>query len=301
MSLLDTVTIEKLLPPNQKIITIQSSETIPNALKTLALHNIYCAPVLEGNKIIGLLDLVDIVTFIVNIFTDEDLMATNFFSKLHMEQRWYSEHTGEILNLSHKNPLVTVKMSDSLKLAVQFLHTKKCRRLLVENNEGKIAGILTQSAIIEWLNSNLSSLNEVGEKSIEGLGSEKLFSVYYNQPVIDAFKLMSENRITSIAVLESNGKIFSNVSAKDLKVVVNNHDMFSNLFKSTQQFISLSRQLIYETEFAAAIVCHENDNVEHVIKKLFVSKIHRIYVVDSYFRPVRVISLTDILALVDSK
>lgn len=38
MSLLDTVTIEKLLPPNQKIITIQSSETIPNALKVFFLY-----------------------------------------------------------------------------------------------------------------------------------------------------------------------------------------------------------------------------------------------------------------------
>jgi CBS domain-containing protein len=43
-------------------------------------------------------------------------------------------------------------------------------------------------------------------------------SILENQPVIEAFKLMALNRVTSVAVLTKDGKLVGNVSAHDIRV-----------------------------------------------------------------------------------
>jgi CBS domain-containing protein len=47
-----------------------------------------------------------------------------------------------------------------------------------------------------------------------------------------------------------------------------------------------------------AITCSKGTTLERVIRKLDTSRIHRIYIKDDDNRPVRVVSLRDVLAVV---
>jgi 5'-AMP-activated protein kinase regulatory gamma subunit len=292
--------IGQIIQPNAKIITIDHNTLVPQALKILGDNKIYCAPVVSGNKVIGMIDLVDIVAFIVEIFDDQKLLQRGFYAKIAGEKIWNSEHASEISNLSQKNPLIAVKQSISLKEALHVMNEMGCRRLLVEGNDNQLIGILSQSTILEFLHKHLDSLPN-GKKTIKelNLGSDVVVSVRDEDRIIDAFKLMSKYRITSVAIVLSDGKLLSNVSAKDLRVIVNDPDLFSNLYKTAREFITLSRQLQIETTFAASITCHETEVLEKVIKKLIASKIHRIYIINASYLPVRVVSLTDILKVVN--
>jgi CBS domain-containing protein len=50
------------------------------------------------------------------------------------------------------------------------------------------------------------------------------------------------------------------------------------------------------SDYLETITCTADDTLASVIKRLLESGVHRVYVVDSKMRPVRVVSMRDILA-----
>ena len=52
---------------------------------------------------------------------------------------------------------------------------------------------------------------------------------------------------------------------------------------------------------APTFTCHETDTVGFAIGRLAATRAHRIFVVDSEHRPIRVISVTDVIRATTSK
>jgi len=113
--------------------------------------------------------------------------------------------------------------------------------------------------------------------------------------VVEAFHLMAERNITGVAVVDTDGTLFSAISAKDIKEL-DWSSPFKRLYTSSLEYIQAVRDHDVN-ETMPIIYCHPETTLEEVIKKLTILRIHRIFIVDDKRLPVGIISLGDVIKL----
>ena len=96
--------------------------------------------------------------------------------------------------------------------------------------------------------------------------------------------------MSSVAVVDAEGKLVGNISSHDLKAMI----------LDPMQFRSLSHN-IGDSNFKAVhthrlSIITPSDTLETVITKLATEHVHRLYVVDHDRKPVGVVSLRDVIA-----
>jgi len=304
---LKKTTVDSIVPKQQSLVIIDSKEVLPKAFQVLSKKNIYSAPVYdsESQSYLGFLDLLDIVAFVVEIIDTQaktKLSASkqdsiDLYDLLEQIEKFDLEHTSRIIGLATKNPMCPIHTGSSVKKALEVFVRSGARRLPVV--EGKhLKSILTQSALLHWLNANLSQLPaKLREKTVRelGIGLKEVFSVRIDTKAIEAFRLMAQRGIHGIAVLDENGEIFSNISAKDIKIL-EPEVLFTKMYKPVLELVQLVRSSNLKAVFPSFCVTMDN-TFEEVIKKLAILGVHRLYIEDAKRRPIGVISLGDILKL----
>jgi len=143
-------------------------------------------------------------------------------------------------------------------------------------------------------------LGKYGDYTLSELGfkPKKVFAVKETALAIDAFKLMSEQKITGITILDNDGAIITNVSSKDLRNVLSDPHFFEMLQLPVERFVSdlKTKTFLHDAEtMYPKICCKFNSKFGEVLHKLAATRIHRIYVVEANDCPVSVISLHDII------
>lgn len=295
---LETVHVSDL--PKVNIIHVNSDVTAVEALKILTKHNILCAPILDAknNQYIGLIDMLDLVTFVVDIYRDLERQGdeTDFFSLLESGERFVTQDIKTIADLSHRNPFLPVNETDTLLTVIKLAGEKSLHRVPVVNAEGKVVNFLTQSAIVDFLAKNVSKLGPVVDKTVGSmlLGCKPVVKVNINNNAIDAFRLMAEKKVSAVAVVDDDNHLISNVSARDIRTIASDHKVITGLFTPIRNFLnSVYSERILET--SPAIGCTVKDTLGAVLLKLSVSKVHRVYVVDNAHTVIGVIALSDVL------
>jgi predicted transcriptional regulator len=122
------------------------------------------------------------------------------------------------------------------------------------------------------------------------IGTYPAHTVADDCKTIDTFRELLAKKITGIGVVDKNGKLVGNISARDIGHVVTSNPG-AELNSPVGEFLSELRSA-GETH-DAAITCVGTDSVRAVILKIAENKIHRIYVEDGGV-PIGVISLSDI-------
>jgi CBS domain-containing protein len=155
--------------------------------------------------------------------------------------------------------------------------------------------MLTQSAVINFLATKPGALGEFGKKTVKdlNLGTKPVLTVSKNLRTIDAFKKMHEARVSGLGVVDNNNKLIGNLSARDLKSI-DPQNMYSSMYMSVNNFLQKVRQDSIQ-EVHPAISCTETTTLEYLIGRLAANRIHRMYVCDANFHPVRIISLRDVI------
>jgi len=277
-------------------------------LELLAQHDIRSLPVVDksnGNKLLGVVDMVDIVTFVVR-FAEE-------CKTLPAEQRnfeWFAENlekTGQnisqVAGLSHKNPYIPVQSGANIYEIIQVMVTCGVQRVPVINAQNHLENFVTQSAFVEFFAKNLDAFGPSADCTLTELGfkPKTVHSVKENATAIDAFKIMSSQRVTGVPIVDSEGEIITNVSSKELKHILTDPNFFDKLQLPAERFVSdlKSKTFLHKSEtMYPKICCHFSDKFSAVLHKLAATKIHRIYIVDEQQHPVGVLSIEDIVAKV---
>eukprot|EP01087_Luapelamoeba_hula_P023235 TRINITY_DN8505_c0_g1_i1.p1 TRINITY_DN8505_c0_g1~~TRINITY_DN8505_c0_g1_i1.p1 ORF type:complete len:312 (-),score=67.32 TRINITY_DN8505_c0_g1_i1:126-1061(-) len=288
--------------PSVPIISIPSTTTAANALKVLVKHNILCAPIYdaEKNAYIGLVDMLDLVTFIVSIFKELETQGevTDFFSVLESGEKFVTQEVKTISDLSHRNPFVPVRSDANLRAVLKLFGEIGFHRLPVINDEGQVVNFLTQSAVVEYLATHLPHLGNKADRQVAELlaGCKPVVSVNIESRAIDAFKLMAEKRISAVAVVDEDGKLISNISARDIRTVSTDSRIIQGLFMPIRQFlVSIYDARVGLAETTPSITCTARETLGNVIRKLVASKVHRVYVVDAHHQLTGIVSLADVL------
>jgi len=289
--------------PRVEIVRVNSDTSAVDAIKILTKHNILSAPIYDAqaNKYIGLVDMLDLVTFVVDIYKDLESKGdvTDFFSLLESGERFVTQKVRTIADFSDRNPFLPVRDTDTLHTILKLVGEKRVHRVPVVDAEGNVVNFLTQSALVDYLSKNLSKLGGCVDKTVGEvlLGCKPVVKVNINHIAIEAFKLMVEHKVSAVAVVDDDNHLISNISARDIRTIATDQKVISGLFTPIRNFLlAVYSERILET--SPAISCSTKDTLGIVLRKLAVSKVHRVYVVDHAYSVIGVISLSDILSAV---
>lgn len=106
--------------------------------------------------------------------------------------------------------LLTVKETDLAALALRIMEWRNIHHMLVENEEGKLSGLLTWTHVKDNHNEK-----EQSKKIVKNIMVKNIITVKTTTPISEAIALMKENKIGCLPVLQ-NGELTGIVTVKDL-------------------------------------------------------------------------------------
>jgi len=286
----------------QNIFCVTSSTTVKETFEVLYTNNILSCPVVDANRdAVGMVDLLDIVTFIVNSVgeTKQEDYWNAHWETAQGSEAFSSTPVEKIIDLSGRNKLITLPHNSSLFDVCKAL-SEGAHRVWVTDEAGRLHRLITQTSLLSFIssldnNAPLAAFDKLTIHDAGLLGHHQVLTVHANETVISAFKKMHTYGVSGLAVVDAQGALSTNLSPKDLRAMKTfNYYMFSNLFKTVREFISIVRQDDLKTR-APVITCQGNDTVSQVLRRLVAIRVHRLWVRDEHQHPVGVVSATDLL------
>lgn len=128
---------------------MQSKQTLLDAAKEMAAHDIGAVPVFEGERAVGIL-------------TDRDIVVRGLALGLDLAT--------DTLDAAMSPSIVSVDENSSLEDAVKTMEEKQVRRLLVRDQSGRVTGIVSLADIA--MRSDRQTAGEVLQKVSEETKAE---------------------------------------------------------------------------------------------------------------------------------
>ena len=146
---------------------------------------------------------------------------------------------------------------------------------------------------MEW-NEQIKELK--GDTSIPlcnlSIGREPVLAVPSTMAAIDTFRLMDNKHISGVAVVDASGAVVANTSSRDLKIFIKSPRR-STLLLPISRFLDEVRK---DSSIEVPVVCcSPEDTLARAMSSIATTNVHRVYVVDAAKRPLRVITLTDVM------
>jgi len=285
---------------------LRTKDSVESALEKLAAKNITSAPVLDDhNKIWGFVDVVDLMMFLVKIATKEQQSkVTPPSTSLSTDDiGMIAKRSGEFALSSLIQVLSTdqprhdpyypltedMGIQDAVEIFVRGIH-----RIAVTNINNHIVRILTQTNIIKYLANNPTTMGLRAEQPVSKFGRlrTELVSVTPDTLTVEAFKLMAEKRLNSVAIVNKEGVLMGSLSATDLKGL--REFKFMRLLLPVSEFVAeIRKEQGRNAEYV--VKCYQNTSLKRLVELVNHEHVHRIFVVDDNNRPLAVVSLTDLI------
>jgi len=301
------------LPKKENLVTVDWKGTLADSFQTLFQANVLSAPVLKDSDqtVAGLIDLVDVVVFAIAVCkTSQDLVkAFGFDTKPGMEVDFTTmpsllprdqmesnmmhglglDCTLMVSNFSKMNPLQTISPDAELAELVDAL--SKHHRVVVLDDKNKLYNYITQSDLLKFLHKNQLFTN-LSLKAV-GMDSSKVTSLAPDRLVIEGFKLMAEQRISSVAIMDKDQKLVGHLSAKDIRAISASSSDIVRLYLPYQQFLQESKEFTPDAYLSAS----PDMTLERLVDQLVSKGLHHAYVMEGE-KVNGVLSIGDLLRLV---
>jgi len=289
------------LPKPAKIVSIASYTSMENALKTLQSNHILSAPVLDlEGALVGQIDLVDIIVVMVHLSkkTQEVLVSVGLmgeeeqidFSRVRVDRPLKellqsTDNVGSLANFSSRNPLRSLGENATLQEVVKELVSR--HRICILNSEGKLTNYVTQSAMMKYLKAQPSLLGSLAGKTIGelGIGTSPVISVKKWDSVIEAFKLITLQGVSAVAVVDDQGHLVGTLGAHDVRSINPAWTFIEGLVVKAEEYLT--------THTKNPVLVTEATTLAELVEKL--QGRHRALIIDAEKRPVKVISIGDVL------
>jgi len=269
-------------------------------------NKILSAPVVkEDGAVIGQLDQVDLLVFIVHlskraqeIFIGLGMVAehqTVNFSDIHVdkqiEELWkVYDQSASIANFSQRNPFQIISPHQSLADLLSVL--VKYHRVCVIDADQKIQNYITQSDVIKFLYENKELIGNFGTKTLLELdiAKKEVITANGHHFVIEAFKKMAIEGISAIAIVDKDSSLLGEINVHDMREIKPEGNMIDKLMVPIKDFLHNSH---VQRE---VVSLPSNTTLQTVIEHLQKFKLHRIWIVD-HGKLVGVVSLGDVFRI----
>lgn len=304
LELLASTSVDSVSPVLDKVISVNANESVTKVLHALTENNIFCVPVVDNGKIVGLIDMVDIVSYVVDVVgKSEGSGESAAYLRQVEEAHLNSQRNDHVAGISKKNKFCPVTAGTSLLDAMKVMTDAHVQRLPVVSVDFQLKNFVTQSAIIAFLAKHVDELGDFVDKTLAQLGfkPKEVISISVDRPTIEAFRLINEKKITGIPVMDTDGTMITNISCSDLRDVATDPRLFEYLHMPLDSFIPIMKSHINPKKESSMnvmypkISCKFETTLRTVLGKLAATKIHRIYITDEHDNPVGIVSLIDII------
>jgi len=280
----------------QQMVFLKESDTIKNALSLFAKQRISSAPVMnEAGIAQGAIDMLDLLYYA----TDKLNMTLKGSPKPDERQveEFFNRQIKSLQGYSSRNPFVVLSPKKTMKKSFRSLGFPGIHRIFI-GEESKIKGVLSQSKAVELIWKFRNEVSDVLKFTVRELWPEarQTKSIGSNDTLLAAFEKIRLDRVTGLAVLNQHGVLVGNISASDLKYAswnLNAAKFLDYLKSPISEFLQKKGEMgAFNLE---PVVAKLDDHLESVVKKFVETKVHRIYIIDEFKKPLQVISLTDVI------
>jgi CBS domain-containing protein len=253
--------------------------------------------VFKDGAVLGYVDMLDIVSFIVKVSPDEWCISHDCLRSLDIAGRAIALETiSEIINASGRDPYVPVYENDPVTEAINHF-ARGIHRIVVVDRNGIVKHSLSQSDLAKLLSEELkkSPSKHISEKSIKdlGLGSYTPLTISETDTVLNALKKINENSVSALAIVHKSGKLGGNFSATDLVGLYRNH--LPDLLIPLNDYLAK-----YSEKSLSPITIRSETTLLEAVQVMAESHIHRVWVIDDDFQPIGVLSLTDVARFIQT-
>jgi len=265
----------------QRLVTLSSTDDWNSSFSTLMTHSILGAPVIDEAmcKCVGVLELKDFISYLVDLHdsTTKKECGAPIFGK-----------TKTLMEYLKENPSISEDASiiDVLRIFVEY----RLHRIPVVSTEDKtkVVSCVSQRTIIHWLWNNREKIGDCLQIPLSLIRQLKdLHSIHEDEPLINAFQYILNNKLSGVGVINSNGQINGNISTSTLlPSVKENLDLLDMPAKTFIEKCESARKLI---------TCSKSDSLLQVVEKMVQEKVRRVFLVDEHNRPLGVVTQTDIM------
>ncbi|KAK6189500.1 hypothetical protein LQW54_013197 [Pestalotiopsis sp. IQ-011] len=131
----------------------------------------------------------------------------------------------DIQLICRKEALVILPANEDLARAIEVFGSG-IHRVLVTNSAGEVAGVLSQLRLVEFFwneGVNFRVIDDLYPRLMRDLaiGSQQVIAVSAESPLADALSLMSEEGLSSLAVIDGNRNVVGNISTVDVRLLTN--------------------------------------------------------------------------------
>ena len=205
----ETDLVRKVMAADQTNLSIPVAQIMTSPLKTIEAHRpmldashameqhgVRHLCVADGEEIVGLISIRDLVRYFVYAESGPIRELDNVYRPL---------------SVLMQTSIETIDTSASVRQAVQHMTTKKVGALLVQQ-DGEFTGIVTERDLVQKV---LSKEKDLDELTVKRIMNHPLIDIDINRTIHDASDLMAEKWIRHLPVTE-NHKIVGILSVRDL-------------------------------------------------------------------------------------
>lgn len=297
---------------NQQLVCVDSDMSVEQASEVLVQNRISSAPVYNKSTktFTGMFDYHDLVSYILLVHSNKKISEEE--EELGIGEIVRRAHAGSdhvqvksVSDLSDNDPFYSLPGDATLAQAMQIF-SKGIHRIAIQQSTSSAAGdgnagfpeshhglvgILTQSNVAKYVYEamlNKKYQNENFSKSIKQLGlvsedRKPVSTIHSESSVFNAMKLMHDNRVSSLPLVDHADKLVGSISLSDIKYVIK-AKWFGMLWKGCFQFVAHVRnhQGLVEDQGRdryPVFEIHPNDSLQKAIGKMVATRSHRVWIV----------------------
>ncbi|CCE86807.1 Piso0_005320 [Millerozyma farinosa CBS 7064] len=290
---LQSKTSYDVLPVSYRLIVLDISLLVKKSLNILLQNNIVSAPLWDNStsRFAGLLTSSDFINVIQYYF--------QFPEKFEFVDSLTLDGLKDIEKAIGVDQIETVSIHPFRSLyeaCVKMLDSKARRIPLIDEDEKThreiVVSVLTQYRILKFVALNCRETKMLLKpiRDLPGLSEAKeLSTCTMDTPVIDVIHLLAHKSVSSVPILDANGKLINVYEAVDVLALVKG-GIYTDLD------LSVGEALLRRAEdFEGVHTCTLNDRLSTIMDTIRKSRLHRLFVVDDDGRVLSVITLSDIL------
>jgi CBS domain-containing protein len=194
----------------------------------------------------------------------------------------------DVKDLGKKEPMTTLPATANVMSAVETFGGGVHRVVVVDeakNNE--VVGIFSQFRLVKFLWENgrtFPTVDQLYPNSLGdlGIGSRAVLSINADRPLSEALRLMYEEGISSVAVVDNHFNVVGNISSTDVKLLTRSSSL-PLLHNTCTHFVSVvlsTRGLIDGKDSFPVFHVNPSSTLAHTVAKLVATKSHRLWVTD---------------------
>jgi CBS domain-containing protein len=288
----------------KRIISVDAETSALDCLKILQGDRILCLPVMDSeytDQIVGLIDVMDICSFVVTLYdrtkgVESEIHAVFSFDRV-FTQILEGRKASEIMNYSGLNYCYPLKHTSSMKEVLNLINRDAVRVPIVRypslmnctgTTKQKLLRFITRTDILQFLTLNFDLFGGAFDVSIQdsGASTKDIFTVPTSKIAIDCFRDIAFHHINAVAVINEEGILVDNLSARDIRLIMDD----------PQDTIQLPIGIFLGKKHVSGFVtCKPEQSMRDACNLMLETKSHRVWLVDDNGIPTGVLSLSDVV------